>query len=263
MKRILTALVLGPVSIYSVMSAPWPAFVAIVAIVACLCFLEYAKITESFAPLGLVAGLLILIAPPAETTVILFLTTLAAMCLPFGSREMDKAVIRAAMLVMGVLYIFGAWKTAILLHDLGDQSKGYMAAGRHWLMFGLVANWVGDSGAFYVGRAFGRRKLAPNVSPGKTWEGAIASAAASLVFGLIYLPLAIAGTPLWKAALLSVAANAAGQVGDLAESAVKRGAGVKDSGTMLPGHGGMLDRVDSSLFSIPVLYTLVGLLEKR
>jgi len=98
------------------------------------------------------------------------------------------------------------------------------------------------------------------VSPGKSWEGAAASVVTGVIFGLIYLPLAIHGTPLWVAGGVSLIANAAGQVGDLAESALKRGAGVKDSGTILPGHGGMLDRLDSSLFAIPVVYTLVMLL---
>jgi phosphatidate cytidylyltransferase len=110
------------------------------------------------------------------------------------------------------------------------------------------------------GAKFGRHKLAPAISPGKTWEGAVASALTAIVFGQIYLPLAIPGTSLLKAGLLALAANVAGQAGDLAESAIKRGAGVKDSGTLLPGHGGMLDRVDSTLFALPVLYALVTLL---
>jgi phosphatidate cytidylyltransferase len=263
MKRILTALVLGPVSIYTVLFAPWPLFVLVVALVASLCFLEYARITESFAPLGLAAGLLILLAPPAETTIILFLAALAAMCLPLAAREPEKAVARSGLLVLGILYVFGGWKTGILLHDLGNQAQGHLASGRNWLMFALVVNWAGDTGAYYAGRRWGRRKLAPHISPGKTWEGSAASVFTSMTFGLIYLPIAIPGTPLWKAGVLSLAANIAGQLGDLAESAIKRGAGVKDSGSLLPGHGGMLDRVDSSLFSLPVLYTLVGFLEKR
>jgi phosphatidate cytidylyltransferase len=104
--------------------------------------------------------------------------------------------------------------------------------------------------------------MAPQVSLGKSWEGAAASAVTGVIFGLIYLPLAIQGTPLWVAGAIALAANAAGQVGDLAESALKRGAGVKDSGTILPGHGGMLDRLDSSLFAIPVVYTLVMVLQQ-
>ena len=117
-------------------------------------------------------------------------------------------------------------------------------------------NWIGDSGAYYFGRNFGRHKLAPIVSPGKSWEGAAASLVVSVLFGVFVLPRFV-GIGLWQAAAVSVAANIAGQIGDLAESAIKRGAGVKDSGTLLPGHGGMLDRVDSSLFSLPVLYAVL------
>ena len=164
------------------------------------------------------------------------------------------------MLLLGILYIFGAWKTAILLHDVTQPPLPHLSAGRYWLMFALMVNWIGDTGAYYAGRAFGRNKLAPAISPGKTWEGAVASALTAILFGQIYLPLAITGTSLTKAGVLALAANVAGQVGDLAESAIKRSAGVKDSGTLLPGHGGMLDRVDSTLFVLPVLYALVTLL---
>ena len=257
MKRILTALVLVPVTLYTVLLAPWPIFLLMVALVASLCFIEYAAITQAFAPLGVVAGLLILIAPPPETTLILFLSALAAMCLPLAAESLEKSVARAGALMLGIVYVFGAWKTAVLLHDLNTPRP---ESGRYWLLFGLVVNWVGDTGAYYVGRKFGRRELAPLVSPGKTWEGAIASIVTAMIFGLIYLPIAIRGLSWPIAGGIALLANIAGQLGDLAESAIKRSAGVKDSGKLLPGHGGMLDRVDSSLFSLPVIYTVVSLL---
>lgn len=251
MKRVVTALFLVPIAVYSALFAPWWLFLAVIAIVAVLCFHEYAQITQSFAPLGYVAGLLILVAPQHETILLIILSALAAMCLTLtGGDDLERAFVRTSALLLGIIYIFGAWKTGILLHDMNPN----------WLMFGLLVNWVGDTGAYYVGRKFGRHKLAPKVSPGKSWEGAIASAISGVIFGLIYLPLTIKGTALWVAALLALAANVAGQVGDLAESAIKRGAGVKDSGSLLPGHGGLLDRVDSTLFALPVLYSLLTFL---
>jgi len=250
MKRVVTALFLVPVAVYSALFAPWWLFVAVIAIVALLCFREYADITHSFAPLGYVAGLLILIAPQHETILLILLSALAAMCLTLAGPDLGQAFARTCALLLGIVYIFGAWKTGILLHDINPN----------WLMFGLLINWVGDTGAYYVGRKFGRHKLAPMVSPGKSWEGAAASVVTGVAFGLIYLPLTIKGTSLLVAGLLALAANVAGQVGDLAESAIKRGAGVKDSGTLLPGHGGLLDRVDSTLFALPVLYSLLTFL---
>jgi phosphatidate cytidylyltransferase len=250
MKRVITALFLVPIAVYSALFAPWWLFVAVIAMVALLCFREYAEITQSFAPLGYVAGLLILIAPQHETILLILLSALAAMCLTLTGGDLGQAFVRTCSLLLGIIYIFGAWKTGILLHDIDPN----------WLMFGLLVNWVGDTGAYYVGRKFGRHKLAPMVSPGKSWEGAAASVITGVVFGLIYLPLTIKGTSLLVAGLLALAANVAGQVGDLAESAIKRGAGVKDSGTLLPGHGGLLDRVDSTLFALPVLYSLLTFL---
>jgi phosphatidate cytidylyltransferase len=247
MKRVLTALFLVPISVYAALFAPRWFFFAIIAIVALLCFREYAAITESFAPLGYVAGLLVLIATPDQMFQLLVLSALAAMCLTLSADDPGKAFTRTASLILGIVYIFGSWKTGILLHDINPN----------WLMFGLMVNWVGDTGAYYVGKNFGKHKLAPLISPGKSWEGAAASVVTGVAFGLIYLPLTIRGTSLFRAGLLALAANVAGQLGDLAESAIKRGAGVKDSGDLLPGHGGMLDRVDSTLFALPVLYSLL------
>jgi phosphatidate cytidylyltransferase len=136
------------------------------------------------------------------------------------------------------------------------------------VLFLMVCVWAGDIAALYIGRAFGKRKLAPRLSPGKTWLGSIASIAGSmLAAGLVIfisnILLAHGNTllhiaqPLWQSLLLAAILNIAAQFGDLLESAIKRGAGVKDSGTMLPGHGGILDRIDALLLAAPVLWFAV------
>jgi phosphatidate cytidylyltransferase len=159
-------------------------------------------------------------------------------------RDLAKALPRSALLVAGVIYIFGAWKCAV----------GLRAAGAHWLMYALLVSWVGDIGAYYVGRRFGKHRLAERVSPKKSWEGAAASVVTAIVAAGAYLVYFVPDVSIVEAILLTAAANAAGQLGDLCESAMKRGAGVKDSGAILPGHGGFLDRVDSTLFVMPLVF---------
>jgi phosphatidate cytidylyltransferase len=129
----------------------------------------------------------------------------------------------------------------------------------------MVCVWCGDIAALYVGRTFGKHKLAPRLSPGKTLEGSVASILGSvLAAGLVILAsdaltaygnmLLHISQPVWQSLLLAAILNIAAQLGDLLESAIKRGAGVKDSGTMLPGHGGILDRIDALLLAAPVLW---------
>ena len=139
------------------------------------------------------------------------------------------------------------------------------AAGASVLLFPLLITWVTDTAAYFVGRAFGRRKLMPSVSPGKSVEGALGGLAAAMLAAWLYerfvlVPVArlafYPGAVLLFGALVSIA----GQVGDLAESLIKREAGVKDSSRIIPGHGGVLDRVDSLLFTIPVAYWLLSVL---
>jgi phosphatidate cytidylyltransferase len=136
------------------------------------------------------------------------------------------------------------------------------------VLFLMVCVWAGDIAALYIGRAFGKRKLAPRLSPGKTWIGSIASIAGSIVAAYIVVLIANALTahgntilhisePLWQTLLLAAILNVAAQLGDLLESAIKRGAGVKDSGTLLPGHGGILDRIDALLLAAPVLWFIL------
>jgi phosphatidate cytidylyltransferase len=136
------------------------------------------------------------------------------------------------------------------------------------VLFLMVCVWAGDIAALYIGRAFGKRKLAPRLSPGKTWLGSIASIAGSMLAASIVIAISNAllargntllhiAQPLWQSLLLAAILNIAAQLGDLLESAIKRGAGVKDSGTMLPGHGGILDRIDALLLAAPVLWFIL------
>ncbi|HVG27043.1 MAG TPA: phosphatidate cytidylyltransferase [Acidobacteriaceae bacterium] len=142
------------------------------------------------------------------------------------------------------------------------------------VLFLCLCVWSGDIAALYIGKRFGRRKLAPRLSPNKTWEGAIASVLASVVFGLAVIFLGDyltahgssftrlhTDTAWWKWILLAILLNIAAQFGDLLESALKRGAGVKDSGTLLPGHGGVLDRIDALLLAAPVLWFVIVIRE--
>ena len=150
-----------------------------------------------------------------------------------------------------------------------------------YLLFLMLLVWCGDIAAYYVGRAIGKHKLAPRISPGKTWEGGIASVAGAVIVGVLLfhyinpiasalrsahllmpptvkfglamnVPSTLPIAPVWFVIAFAVCVNVAAQLGDLVESALKRGAGLKDSGTLLPGHGGVLDRIDALLFALPV-----------
>jgi phosphatidate cytidylyltransferase len=252
MKRVLTALLLIPTFCYIILWAPAWAFLAAVAGVAMLCFREYAELTSLHAiekpgVFGYVAGLLLLFLPGKDFA-FLVLVAILAMALSLRSRELAEALPAAATLLLGVVYVFGSLRCGIDLHGISP----------YWLFFALSLNWAGDIAALYIGRLIGRHKMAPRVSPGKSWEGAAASVTASVVYGALYFPRLLPSVPLLEGLGLAALANIAGQFGDLCESGLKRGAGVKDSGTLLPGHGGWLDRLDSSLFALPVVYFVVS-----
>jgi phosphatidate cytidylyltransferase len=254
MKRLLTALALIPAVTWVILWANFWIFLAVLMVVALLCYYEYAGIAEGYGfgrlnLLGYGAGLLLLVWQ-GETWPLITAIALVALAAAMRADNLSKALPRAALLLMGVLYVFGCWKFALHLR----QSYSH-----HWLMYALVLNWAGDSGAYYIGRAFGKHKMAPRVSPKKSWEGAAASVVTSALVGSAYLFHFIPGTGIAAAVGLTVVANAAGQLGDLAESAIKRGASVKDSSGILPGHGGFLDRVDSTLFTLPVIYVWLKL----
>ena len=247
MKRLLTAAALVPIVVYVVLFANYWVFLAVLITVAVLCYQEYNGIAAAYGfgapgPLGYGFGLLLL-ASKGDALPIAIAAALVALALVMRERDLANALPRASLLLLGVVYVFGCWKCALPLRERGP----------HWLMYALILNWAGDAGAYYVGRAFGKHKMAPRVSPKKSWEGAAASVVVAAAVAGAYLAY-FAGVAIPQAIALTVAANAAGQLGDLAESAMKRGAGVKDSGGLLPGHGGMLDRVDSTLFALPVIW---------
>jgi phosphatidate cytidylyltransferase len=128
------------------------------------------------------------------------------------------------------------------------------ANGLAWLLVALACTWVCDSAAYMVGTWVGRHPFASHISPHKTWEGTIAGILAALLTGWVIVPLM--GVAMWQAPLIGMTLGVAAVVGDLVESFIKRQAGVKDSGRIIPGHGGVLDRIDSLLFTIPCTYYL-------
>jgi phosphatidate cytidylyltransferase len=253
MKRVATALVLIPTITYVVVWGDYWLFAAVLSAIALLCYREYDTFVANHAIeppgwIGYPLGLILLHAPMPD--VIFVLAALLFLAASLRSADLRHALPRAGAGALGMLYIFGTWRTGIALR----------VADPWWLLFACALNWVGDTAAYYVGRATGKRKLAPRVSPGKSWEGAIASVIGSMLFGYFFMPRVLPAVDAWKFLLMAGVANIAGQLGDLSESAMKRGAGMKDSSNLLPGHGGWLDRVDSSLFAMPVVYVLKQLL---
>ncbi len=248
MKRILTALVLIPTVVWAVLWAPSWIFLLVIGLVGMGAYHEFDTIAGAQGIvrtgwLGMIAGLAVLTVPEPVFPILVVLTA-GIMAWKMRVANLAQALPSAATAVLGILYIFGAWRCGVLLRAIDP----------HWLMIALVVSWAGDTAAMYVGKAFGRVKLAPRVSPGKTVEGGIASIVGGTLAAVIYAHYLLPNEALLPVAGIGAVANIAGQLGDLSESAFKRGAGVKDSGTMLPGHGGWLDRVDSSLFSVPAVY---------
>ncbi len=159
-----------------------------------------------------------------------------------------------AFVLAGGIYAGFLLAHAAALREWGEPGE----LGRNYLLFALLATFATDTGAFLVGRSLGRRPMAPAISPGKTWEGAAGGMAAAVAAAVALGQILELGTPVWVQALLGIAVGVAAQVGDLAESKLKRISRVKDAGSIIPGHGGILDRLDSIVVSIPTLYYLVA-----
>jgi phosphatidate cytidylyltransferase len=289
LKRIATAVVLIPIVLALILRAPVPVLAVVAGIVALVTIHEFLKLTESYGiePMGwsthLFAGLFFLmlaVSGEGETALLStgkFLVVLAftAAIVPFIflTRAMRGGDLRrgypaAAASVFAFTYI------ALPMGMLVQLRQQW--AGAFYLLYLLLVVWAGDIFAYFVGKSMGRHLMAPRISPKKTWEGAAASVLASVGVGWLLfhyaLPLSSAllsagliqrrdglfgleQPAMGPIILLTIVVNIAAQLGDLVESLIKRGAGVKDSGAILPGHGGMLDRIDALLFAAPVLWS--------
>jgi len=313
MTRVLTAAVLIPLVLLAVFRAPLWLFALLVAGIIVLALHEYLAIAEAagikpFKWLSYVIGLVPIIvlwvsilqalyfatprryaAYPGVEMLRSFSTLAILAPVIFGvplifRRDLRMGLASSAVGVFGVLYI--ATSLSLLITLRADPTRSIL------IIFVLFSVWAGDIAAYYVGRSIGKHKLAPIVSPNKSWEGAIASVVASVAvaFAVIHFRQQLNSyfvrnwlpgtggqifyTPSESlvpevgpihAIVLGVLTNVAAQFGDLFESALKRGAGLKDSGTLLPGHGGVLDRIDALLFAIPMVWyyaNLTGFLSK-
>ena len=261
MQRLLTAAVATPIAILALFYLPPAGWFVLIALVLEFAVWEYLVIVRAQAP-GAPLKALLLFVPLAA------LAMSAAMIPRSGVLDAETYLLIAATLIsvgLGALVLFSRTPLEEAIPALGILCFGipYFAVPiaslyalkrlDPWLVFLLMAIvWLGDTAAFYVGSKIGRHKLAPVISPKKSWEGAaagflasVAAAAAWSFFRLDRIDVALLGV----AALTALAA----QIGDLVESMIKRGSGVKDSGSVLPGHGGVLDRLDALLFAAPVL----------
>lgn len=296
MKRVLTAVVLIPIVILALFKAPLWLFTLLVLGVALLAAREYLNIARG-------TGL-----SPFDRLSYLFVVCVFVVTFALGemtasnynlSLSLAVSSIGAAALLLVIaspfILLIAGMRREPLSRSLPDAAASFLlipyvalalasiiavrsyANGALFVLFTMLVVWTGDVAAYYVGRAMGKTKLAPRISPGKTWEGTIASAVGAVVFGLMLLhylrPIYFAlksvhllpptmvpdlfGAPQAKVPVISAVAfalcvNVAAQLGDLVESMLKRGGGMKDSGSLLPGHGGVLDRIDALLFAMPI-----------
>ncbi len=176
---------------------------------------------------------------------IVLVVLVAAACIDALFFEPEVALVprRVGLAVLGAVY------GGLMLSALVKLRQ--LPSGGVWIFLALAVTWANDTGGYFAGRAFGKHKLYPRISPSKTVEGAIGGMAFSVFWGLLTFKLGLPGLPLWGGAVIGLGASILGPLGDLSESAMKRAYGAKDSGKLLPGHGGMLDRLDALIFTAP------------
>ncbi|HEX8777080.1 MAG TPA: phosphatidate cytidylyltransferase [Rhodanobacter sp.] len=259
-QRFITALLLAPLAVAIILLLPTPWLAAVGAVVFLGALEEWARLAgvrQAAMRIALLAAALVLFALlwsvhaglPGTLLLALGVAWWALACLwlrhfAYGAAPTPEN--RARKLLAGAFVVFPAWIAVIALH-------GREPHGRWWMLLALLIVWAADIGAYFSGRRFGKRKLAPQISPGKTRAGAYgALVAGTLVCLLGGWLLGVRGATLAGLAVLAVLTVATSIVGDLLESLMKRHAQVKDSGNIFPGHGGLLDRLDSVFAALPV-----------
>ena len=263
-QRTITSLVLAPIAIAAVLLLPTPYLAAFIATICLLGLWEWARLVgiDDAVPrllyvaanLALMAALVwsdinrshVLFKIAALVGVVWWLFAMLWLARPAFGREAGRWT-RSLKLAAGTISIVPAWCGMVLLH----AEKPY---GRRWALLAIGIVWVADSCAYFFGRRYGRRKLIPQISPGKTWVGLWGGLICAMAVTLACAPLVgvtLSGLPLLG--LLGLMGVMASVIGDLFESLMKRHAGMKDSGTLIPGHGGVLDRIDGLLAALPVI----------
>ena len=218
--------------------------------------------------LGVVAVLALLLTAEAASGkadyltasgIVLAVWTLVAALWFIACYSGERPVAAFLLLLLGPVYAGFMLGHGLAIYDIASSLGGAENLGRNWLLFTLAGTSASDTGAYAVGRLIGRHRMAPRVSPGKTWEGVAGGFAASVGAMLAVGALLGLGVDLWEYAVVSLVVAIVAQAGDLAESSMKRAANVKDSGSIMPGHGGLLDRIDSILFALPAVYYLLAM----
>lgn len=265
MQRLLTAAVLTPLALLALFKMPGAWWYGVVLLLVELAVWEYIKIVRNRAPHAPLYLLLVAV-PVAALTFSASLFEGGELLDPrlhlFTGALLLSAVLASVVLLSRVplaetLDALGILGFGVLYFALPASSMHYLQQADPWLVFLLMAIvFLGDTAAYYAGSAWGKHKMAPVVSPKKSWEGSAAGFATSLAAAAVWSQWRL-GHVDGKLMLVAAVVTVAAQLGDLVESMIKRGAGVKDSGTILPGHGGVLDRLDAILFATPVL--LLGL----
>jgi len=258
-KRVTTALWGIPLIIAAIwFGQPW--FTGLVAIWGMVAVFEfYRLVAASKQPtltyLGLIWTLLFILSPLFDDTIPIPILLTSAVVVPLiwllFRPQKEGAFASWAWTIAGILYV--GWLLSHLVALRGLDS------GRNWVFFALFTTFATDTTAFFIGRAWGKHRLAPHISPAKTWEGAVGGVFGAIIVSLLFVLPTPVRVPLnyGQAILLGLVVSVFGQLGDLVESLFKRNVGAKDTGKLLPGHGGALDRIDSILFASVVVYYYV------